>query len=158
MDSGLGKSVNMLYADRTQSMKVHDAARTTGRYTAEIVNVRKSGEPFVSFLSASILRNSRGEFLGVMGVSREITEQKLSESALQKRVKELAALNELFHQHLNQRFTVVETFRILIDKLKRDPQDLDNILGWARAQELLELGEIPDISASGDTISLMPDD
>ena len=93
-----------------------------------------------------------------MGVSREITEQKLSESALQKRVKEVAALNELFHQHLNQRFTVVETFRILIDKLKRDPQDLDNILGWARAQELLELGEVPDISASGDTISLMPDD
>jgi len=75
----LGKSVDLLYADPEVGRKAHNTAKITGRFSAEIVNKRKNGELFPSILSASILQDKKGEFLGIMGVSRDITKVKQSE-------------------------------------------------------------------------------
>ncbi len=88
----LGKSVNMLYADPEEGSKVHETVLRTGQCTAEIMNLRKDGGTFPSFLAASILEGGRGETLGVMGISREITEHKRVVEAEYLRTQELEAL------------------------------------------------------------------
>ncbi|MCC6345817.1 MAG: GGDEF domain-containing protein, partial [Nitrospirales bacterium] len=78
----LGKPVGILYDDREESMRIYDSILKTGQFIGEIINKRSGGEPLPSFLSASILRDTEGNFLGVMGISRDITELKRAEEAL----------------------------------------------------------------------------
>ena len=78
----LGKYINILYADCAEGLKVHKATRLSGQFSGEILNKRKNGELFPCFLSASVLWDANGELLGVMGVSRDITERKRSEVEL----------------------------------------------------------------------------
>ncbi|MBL7074555.1 PAS domain S-box protein [candidate division KSB1 bacterium] len=85
-----GKPIDILYADPAEGLKAHKTTRRRGRFIAEIMNKRKNGELFPSFLSASILRDENGEFLGVMGVSRDITERKRAEEEL-RAAKEYAS-------------------------------------------------------------------
>jgi PAS domain S-box-containing protein len=79
----LGQLVHMLYADPTVGSSIHREALADGKYTGEITNKRKDGTIFKSYLSASVLCNSQGQVLGVMGVSRDITARKQAEAALQ---------------------------------------------------------------------------
>ena len=61
----LGQHIDMLYADPAEGLKLHETARRTGRATAEILNKKKSGETFPSFLAASVLRDPNGHFVGI---------------------------------------------------------------------------------------------
>ena len=78
-DEVLGKHIDILYADPEEGLKAHNTTRKIGRFSAEIMNRRRNGELFPTFLSASVLQDENGEFLGVMGVSRDISEFKWSE-------------------------------------------------------------------------------
>jgi PAS domain S-box-containing protein len=89
----LGKHSDILYADPQQAPEVHRMTIEQGRCVREIYNIRKNGEVFPSFLSASVLRNAKGKQVGYMGVSRDITERKQAEEVLQKRNRELELLN-----------------------------------------------------------------
>lgn len=99
----LGQHADLLYDAPQEGARIHAAIRDSGKFTGEIENRRKNGEVFPAFLSASVLRDASGEFLGVMGVSRDITELKQAqaerETALalieQSRQDMLAILNEL---------------------------------------------------------------
>ncbi|MCH7733010.1 MAG: PAS domain S-box protein [Candidatus Marinimicrobia bacterium] len=82
----LGKHINLLYADVKQGLIVHKKVVEKGRHLQEIVNKRKNGDIFPALLAASTLVNSEGELIGVMGVSRDITDRKKSE----KEIKSLA--------------------------------------------------------------------
>ncbi len=53
-----------------------------GREVTEVWNKRKNGEIFPCLLSSAVLRNSRGEKIGFMGMSRDITEMKRAEERL----------------------------------------------------------------------------
>ena len=77
----VGRHVDMLYADREESRRVHEITLQQGRYVEEVLNRRKDGQQFPSYLSASVLRDADGNLLGVMGVSRDITEYKKAQSA-----------------------------------------------------------------------------
>ncbi len=61
----LGQHIDMLYADPAEGLKLHETARRTGRATAEILNKKKSGETFPSFLPASVLQDPNGHFVGI---------------------------------------------------------------------------------------------
>ncbi|MBM4132196.1 MAG: PAS domain S-box protein [Nitrospira sp.] len=80
----LGQSVSLLYAEAGEGKAVN--ARVVGqeRHVQEILNKRKNGELFPCLLSASVVRSPEGEVVGVMGVSRDITEQKLAEERLRE--------------------------------------------------------------------------
>ena len=98
----LGVHVDILYADPQEGLRVHQTAIEKGRCVREIHDRRKNGEVFPCFLSASVLRDARGELVGVMGVSRDITERKRAEEALrrahdelERRVGELTFLNRV---------------------------------------------------------------
>ncbi len=78
----LGKHIGLLYANWEEGQEVHQLVIREGKVTREILNQRKNGQVFPSLLSASVLRDGRGNVLGVLGVSRDITEQKATEERL----------------------------------------------------------------------------
>ena len=80
----VGKCVDILYAEPAEGSKVNDTTLRTGHCIAEVINVRKNGETFVSLLSASVLPDAHGRMLGVMGISQDITERKQAEERLQE--------------------------------------------------------------------------
>lgn len=78
----LGTKTILLYADPEEFMHVQKELDDYGTFTGEIRNVSKSGKVFTTFLAASRIHDENGEFLGVMGVSRDITRMKQDQEAL----------------------------------------------------------------------------
>lgn len=79
----IGKHVNLLYADTDQGEQIHETTLKHGQCVAEIHNRTKSGEIFPSLLASSILHDSEGRQIGVMGISQDITELKHTQAALE---------------------------------------------------------------------------
>jgi len=90
----LGKRVDMLYAGLSEGSRVHEMVQRTGRFTGEVVNKRGNGQTFPSFLAASAMEDENGEFLGLMGVSRDITERKRMEQQLREYSENLERMVE----------------------------------------------------------------
>ncbi|MBK9477299.1 MAG: PAS domain S-box protein [Bacteroidetes bacterium] len=70
----IGKPVSMLYANNGEYDKVTFQINSIGLFTGEILNKKKSGELFTSFLTASKIFSEEGELIGFVGVSRDVTE------------------------------------------------------------------------------------
>ncbi|MFC1925974.1 PAS domain S-box protein, partial [Chloroflexota bacterium] len=104
----LGKHVSMLYADSEGALEAHETARGTGQFTGEVINKRKNGGTFISFLAASPLLNEKDEFLGVMGVSRDITERKQEEEKYRQLLEDMndgyVVVQEGKYVFVNRRF------------------------------------------------------
>ena len=80
----VGKSIEILYADSSEGVRVGTHMREHGRFAGEIRSRRKNGETFDAYLSASVIRDPNGRVMGAVGVSRDITERKRAEEALQE--------------------------------------------------------------------------
>ncbi|MCH8011170.1 MAG: PAS domain S-box protein [Candidatus Marinimicrobia bacterium] len=80
----MGKHVDLLYADVREGRTVHKSTVEKGQHVQEITNKRKNGETFPVLLAASTLLNAQGEIVGIMGVSRDISEQKAAAQALRE--------------------------------------------------------------------------
>lgn len=78
----LGTSTHKLYADPTEYARIQHELNTYGAFTGDVRNVTKDGEVFTCFLAASRLFDENGEFLGAMGVSRDITRMKQDQEAV----------------------------------------------------------------------------
>lgn len=63
-------------------------------WTREVVATRKNGTTFNQELTSTAIRNSNGELVGVVSVSRDITERKQIEGKLQLAAKFLQATSE----------------------------------------------------------------
>jgi PAS domain S-box-containing protein len=85
----VGKNVSILYADREEASTIGQTMIEQTQSIREVYNKRKNGEVFPCLLSASTLRDTQGEVIGYMGISRDITELKRAQAEL------LAAHNEL---------------------------------------------------------------
>ena len=91
----LGRHINMLYADANAGLKVHKRTIEKSRDVLEVLNRRKNGEVFPSHLSAAVLKDGSGEQIGVMGISRDITESKRAEEAAQRNLQRIRTLEEI---------------------------------------------------------------
>lgn len=81
-DEVIGEHISMLFSDSKETQKVLNKITDQGSLANEIINRKKDGSFFISFLSASVLRNEHGEIVGAMGVSRDITSLKKAEEEL----------------------------------------------------------------------------
>ena len=91
----IGKHVSMLYQSPEERIKITDnELYKKGVYAGEVTNVRKNGEKFVAYLSASVLKNEQGEVIGAMGVSRDISELKRAEETLRTQSAKFNAIIE----------------------------------------------------------------
>ena len=126
----LGNSIDLLYADSEEGLKAHNTAKKTGRFSAEIMNKRKNGELFPSILSASILQDKKGEFLGIMGVSRDITDLKrsakekenLQEQLLQsQKIEAVGKLAGGIAHDFNNLLTIISGYsQLMLDRLDKN--------------------------------------
>lgn len=76
------KNIQSIYAYKKEFLNISKQLKTKGVYVGEVTNIRKNGELFISFLSASVLKNKEGKIIGTMGVSRDITQEKIAEQKL----------------------------------------------------------------------------
>ncbi len=72
----VGQPVDILYEDPSQGEDIYEKVLATGGGTAEVRNKKKDGEPFDAYLEASVLRNAKGHVVGLMGISRDVSERK----------------------------------------------------------------------------------
>lgn len=91
----LGKPVNILYATPSDTVQVKKEIMEFKKYEGEVINKRKNGENFSSYVAASPLGNFKGDVVGVMGISRDITERKKNEGMIQLQLERLKALNSI---------------------------------------------------------------
>lgn len=89
-----GKHINTLYADPAKGLAITNTVTKTGCFSGEIVNKKKDGTTFISYLSSSTLKDVTGKCVGYMGISRDITEQKLTEKALKETEEQLLHLQK----------------------------------------------------------------
>lgn len=78
----LGRESRVLYADQEDYDRVQYELDTHGAFSGEVRNVSSTGDVFTSFLAASRLYDEDGQFLGAMGVSRDITRLKRDQENL----------------------------------------------------------------------------
>jgi PAS domain S-box-containing protein len=81
-DEIIGKPTALLYAGPEEKGKVNKALKETGFFSGEILNKRKDGEVFTSYLSLSEMVNETNTFIGRVGVSRDITVEKIQQQKL----------------------------------------------------------------------------
>ncbi len=113
----LGKHVDMLYADTDEASLISKTTLESGVCVQEILNERKNGEVFPCLLSASILHDVYGNPMGIMGISRDITDRKKSEEDLKRAHNEL----ELQNQALARASQLKDDFLSLISHELRTP-------------------------------------
>ncbi|MBI5034186.1 MAG: PAS domain S-box protein [Chloroflexi bacterium] len=77
----LGAHIDRLYVRPSDGDAIRQAILRDGKFIGEVLNRRKNGETFESSLTASLLRDEHGKILGVVGISRDITERKRAEQA-----------------------------------------------------------------------------
>ncbi len=90
----LGKSIDILYADPKEGRKLHESACKSGQYSMEVTNARKNGETFVSFVASSALKDPHGELIGVMGISRDVSELRNTEHTRSRLIAILEATTD----------------------------------------------------------------
>jgi PAS domain S-box-containing protein len=78
----IGSHISILYADPDTGVRINKQIDEIGRDVTEVMNKKKNGEVFPCLLLSSVLKNSLGEKIGYMGMSRDITEKKRIDQAL----------------------------------------------------------------------------
>lgn len=72
----LGQPVSVLYENTSQGEQIYEKVLAHGWVTAEVRNKKKDGALFDAYLEASVLRDAKGQIVGLMGISRDVSEQK----------------------------------------------------------------------------------
>lgn len=99
----LGQSIDLLYADPSDGRQLHKNS-VHGGFTGEVTNKKKNGQIFTSYVSATVMHDTKGRAVGVMGISRDITER--------KRVEET-----IIHQAYHDPLTNLANRRLFMDRL-----------------------------------------
>ena len=120
----LGQHADCLYANPSQGLQAHASTLTDGQFTGEITNKRKDGKTFYSYLSASLLRDADGTVTGVMGVSRDITEQKKTEEQIKTSLREKEVLLREIHHRVKNNLQVISSLLHLQSRHIKDKQIL----------------------------------
>jgi PAS domain S-box-containing protein len=85
IDEIIGRQITYIFAPIELSIDVFDETIKRGKFTTEAINICKDGATFISEISFSSMISDNNDFIGIMGIIRDITNQK----ALEQKQKEL---------------------------------------------------------------------
>ncbi|MCS7074576.1 MAG: PAS domain-containing protein, partial [Bacteroidia bacterium] len=97
----LGKDTAMLRSPLTPREIASAILPTTiekGSWEGELFNRRKDGTDFPIHLRTSVVRDDRGNQIALVGVVRDITEQKQAQKAILEQTEEIRTQGELLEQ------------------------------------------------------------
>lgn len=114
----IGKSISIVRSQRNLSDKIEDIlpASLEGSWKGEIVNKRKDGSEFPVNLSTSVINDSSGYPIALIGVATDISEKKHLETQLQQSQK-LEAIGKLaggIAHDFNNLLTVIQGYSELL--------------------------------------------
>jgi PAS domain S-box-containing protein len=132
------RNIGILYARGEEGEEIHRETMAGGSCIREVRNIRKNGEVFSSLLSACSLRNARGEALGFMGISRDITERKNLEEQLRQsqKMESVGKLAGGVAHDFNNMLTVIQGNAAMLGSQQAlNPQQAESIQLIAQAAE-----------------------
>lgn len=104
-----GKKASELYLDKEEREKILEALREKGAlYNYETRLLRKDGTPVDISLTISQLRDRKGNIIGTVGVSKDITEEKHLREELKEKNRELQELTESLEEKVLERTKELE--------------------------------------------------
>ena len=91
-NEALGKHISFVYPEDERDFleqEVIKPAKEKGEHEVEVRMRRKSGEDFYAHLSLSVLRDTKGSVVGMIGYSMDITERKRAQDKLRESTEQL---------------------------------------------------------------------
>ncbi|MFA6469722.1 MAG: PAS domain S-box protein [Bacteroidota bacterium] len=82
----IGKNISVVRSDKNAPDLVSDILTTTlrGNWEGEVINKRKDGTEFLVHLSTTNVRDDHNDIIALIGVAKDITEQRKAEAALRE--------------------------------------------------------------------------
>lgn len=95
-DELIGKKTAILglEKDPAQATEILEAT-IKGGWEGEVINFRKNGSPFPIFLSTSAIKDNKNRLIALIGVARDITEQKRAEERIQHQLEHITSLRTI---------------------------------------------------------------
>jgi PAS domain S-box-containing protein len=112
----IGKSADVMFSSKTNQKEAIAKLFSKGYFKGEVINKTKDGKEFISYLSASVLKNEKGDVIGTMGVSRDITEAKKQEELIRQNQEALlqqsSRLKAIFENSSHLVWTVNKAYEV----------------------------------------------
>jgi PAS domain S-box-containing protein len=121
----MGKDISVLYSDKEFSAKVRELIFQDGNYMGEVEHIKKNGQTFPAYISVSLLKNERGEIIGTMSISRDITSMKEAEEHLKKSVYEKEILLKEIHHRVKNNMQVISSILKLQSDYVKDKKTVE---------------------------------
>jgi PAS domain S-box-containing protein len=111
LDEVIGKSVSMLWSPNNPPHLFHQilSQSKTGSWRGEVLNRTKHGSEFPLELRTSQVRDEKGNILGLVGISEDITERKEAEEQLRSSLREKDALLREIHHRVKNNLQVISS-------------------------------------------------
>lgn len=164
MDELIGSEINLIRSQTNHEELTKQILPSTmrGKWEGELINRRKNGEEFPVRLSTSVIHDTNGVPIALIGVASDITERKKSEKIIQNQNQELIELNAtkdkffsiIAHDLKNPLSTLLAGTELLLKNFRNIQADktetilknlnsntqqtfklLENLLDWARNQQ-----------------------
>lgn len=119
------KNISILYADKEYAEKIGDIVFEDGNFTGSAIHIRKNGEKFPAYVSASVLKNEKGEVLGAMSISRDVTGIKETEDELKKSIHEKEILIKEIHHRVKNNLQVISSILKLQSGYVKDEKTIE---------------------------------
>lgn len=115
----LGKHFSKLFEQETSGKKITQELNRKRSFSGELTMIKKDGSVFTAFISCSYLFNVENHFLGIMGISRDITEIKKQESEIKAQASKL---NTIIESSSHYFFTINKDYKFtsMNKRLKED--------------------------------------
>jgi PAS domain S-box-containing protein len=121
----LNKDFSILYADKEQYTAMRRIISEDGNFMGEVKHVKRDGDVFLAYISASVLKNERGENIGMMSISRDITRIKETEEQLKKSVHEKEILLKEIHHRVKNNMQVISSILKLQSAYVKDKKTIE---------------------------------
>ncbi|WP_262272931.1 hybrid sensor histidine kinase/response regulator [Microvirga yunnanensis] len=144
----LGKHFSQFYTDEDRATELPRRALETaareGKFEAEGWRVRKDGTRFWANVVIDPIRNDRGELIGYAKITRDITERRATQEALEAaqlalfQAQKMEAVGQLtggVAHDFNNLLTIIVNNLDLLTRNARDPRDVKLIESAQRAAE-----------------------
>lgn len=121
----LDKDISILYADKKHSDEIGNIIYNEGNFIGEAKHIKKNGEVFPAYISAAILRNDKGEIIGTMSISHDISRRLETEEQLKKSVYEKEILLKEIHHRVKNNMQVISSILKLQTAYIKDKKTIE---------------------------------